>query len=102
MQFNVAFKKPLNIGNIFPYKDNIKSVQDRFHPIYNIKCSNYNDDYIGMSKRILSIRVKEHRYPRGNSACTNHELLTGNRMYWENVTIINTADGIVRHFEKKT
>ena len=45
-----------------------------------------------MSKRILSIRVKEHRNPNGNSVCTNHELLTGHRMCWENVTILDTAD----------
>ena len=45
-----------------------------------------------MSKRILSTRVKEHRNPNGNSACTNHELLTGHRMCWESVTILETAD----------
>ena len=92
VQFNVAFQTPLHIGKLFPFKDNVKNIQDRSHVIYNIKCSNCIDDYIGMSKRILSIRVKEHRNPKGNSACTNHELLTGHRMSWENVTILDSAE----------
>ena len=45
-----------------------------------------------MSKRIFSIRVKEYHNPNGNSACTNHELLTGHRTCWEHVTIIDTAN----------
>ena len=45
-----------------------------------------------MSKRIFSIRVKEHRNPKVKSACTNHALLTRHRMCWENVTILDAAD----------
>ena len=45
-----------------------------------------------MSKRILSIRVREHRYPNGNSACTNHELSTDHRMCWKNEIILDNAD----------
>ena len=72
MQLNVAFQTPLHIGKLFPFKDNVKNIQDSSHVINNIKCSNCNDDYIDMSKRILSIRVKEHRNSNGNSSCTNH------------------------------
>ena len=48
--------------------------------------------YIGISKRILSIRLKENRNTKGNSACANHELLAGHRMCYENVTILDTTD----------
>ena len=81
MQFDVAFQTPLHIGKLFPLKDNVKKVQDRSHVIYNI---NWNDDYIGMSKTIKIIRVKENLHPKDNSGLTNHELLNGHRMCWEN------------------
>ena len=55
-----------------------------------------------MSKRILSIRVKEHRHLNGNSACMNHELLTGHRMYWENVKILETADSELKLYYKES
>ena len=45
-----------------------------------------------MTKKILSIRVKEHRSPKGCSACTNLELLTSHRMNCENSNILDSAD----------
>ena len=61
VEFNVAFTTPLNIGKLFPFKDNTKNVLDKSHVVYNINCSNCETNYIGMSKRILSLRVKEHQ-----------------------------------------
>ena len=45
VQFNVGFQTPLYIGKLFPFKDNVKNIQDRLHVIRNIKSSNCNDDY---------------------------------------------------------
>ena len=49
-----------------------------------------------MSKRKLNIRVKEHRYSKGYSACTNHDLLIGHRMCWENEKILDTTYNLLK------
>ena len=54
VDFAVAFQTPMSLGKMFPFKDNIKNVEDRSMVVYNIKCVACNAQYIGKTKRILS------------------------------------------------
>ena len=56
----VAFKAPNEIGKKFPFKDNIKEIQEQSLVVYKIKCQTCNEIYIGKTERILAHRIKEH------------------------------------------
>ena len=55
----VAFKAPNEIGKKFPFKDNIKEIQEQSLVVYKIKCQTCNEIYIGKTERILAYRIKE-------------------------------------------
>ena len=40
IEFNVAFQAPMTLGKLFPFKDNIKNVEERSLVVYslNLKC----------------------------------------------------------------
>ena len=59
--------------------------------IYNIKCENCDQFYIGESGRQLSIRVKEHQ-TKANSAIYQHINETGHKINPEKVKIICRED----------
>ena len=54
----VAFKAPNEIGKKFPFKDNIKEIQEQSLVVYKIKCQTCNEIYIGKTERILAHRIK--------------------------------------------
>ena len=60
VDFNVAFQAPMTIGKMFPFKDNIKKVEERSMVIYKLKCS-CGTTYIGKTERILYYRINEHQ-----------------------------------------
>ena len=73
----------LNIIKQFPFKDNVSNTQDIISP------NTQTAMMIKLEERILNIGVKKLQKPKGNSACTNHELLTCHHM---NVTNLVTVD----------
>ena len=92
VDFNVAFKTPDEIGKHFPYKDNIKSTDDRSLVVYKISCEGCDATYIGKTERILRQRISEHMTSDA-SACYKHEKNNpGHRMCYENVEILDSAD----------
>ena len=55
-----SFKAQNEIGKKFPFKDNIKEIQEQSLVVYKIKCQTCNEIYIGKTERILAHRIKEH------------------------------------------
>jgi len=60
IDMKVAFKAPNEIDKKFPFKDNIKEIQEQSLVVYKIKCQTCNEIYIGKTERILAHRIKEH------------------------------------------
>ena len=82
----------MSLGKMFPFKDNIKNVEDRSMVVYNIKCVACNAQYIGKTKRILKLRLDEHK-TKPESACTSHENSNpGHHMNYDDVEILDSAD----------
>ena len=63
VELKVAFKAPNEIGKMFPFKDNIKDKRMQSGVVYHIKCETCNKSYIGITERILLLRIKEHNAP---------------------------------------
>ena len=84
----------MTIGKLFPFKDNIKRVDEWSMVVYELKCS-CGATYIGKTERILCHRIKEHRdeKPSNPSACKKHiEKEPTHRIDFENVEILDSAD----------
>jgi len=71
VDFNVAFKAPNTICNMFPFKDRIKDTESQSLVVYELNCETCNTKYIGKTERILIHRKKEHS-KNTNSACFQH------------------------------
>jgi len=92
LDFNVAFKTPRTIGNLFPYKDRIQHNEEKSMLVYKIACKNCEATYIGKTARILSHRINEHKLG-SSSACRQHiQAHPDHCMDYENIEIIDTAD----------
>ena len=61
MKFYVAFKAPCTIGNLFPFKDTIKKVEDLSKVVYKLKCETCGATYIGKTRILLSKRIYQHK-----------------------------------------
>ena len=58
--------------------------------VYKIKCKTCNQEYIGKTERILSIRIHEHKTKE--TACRKHEVENpGHHMDFDNVEVIDMA-----------
>jgi len=91
VDFNVAFKAPNTIGNMFPFKDRIKDTESQSLVVYELNCETCNTKYIGKTERILIHRMKEHSKST-NSACFQH--IKGNfgyRIDYNNIKVIDRA-----------
>jgi hypothetical protein len=81
----------LEIGDLFPYKDQTKNKTDQSLVVYKINCITCGAEYIGKTERILKYRLKEHQNDK-KSACHDH--ITKNpthQMDYVNVEIIDRA-----------
>jgi hypothetical protein len=95
VDFNVAFQAPMTIGKLFPFKDNIKKVEERSMVVYKLRCATCGATYIGKKERILYYRMKEHQDEKkdNNSACKKHiKANRGHRIAFENVEVLDSAD----------
>ena len=57
--------------------------------IYNIKCRDCNQEYIGETGRTLGTRIDEHR-KTASSAVNEHMSTTGHRIEWNKVKVIDS------------
>lgn len=102
VEFNVAFQTPMTLGKLFPFKDNVKNVEDRSLVVYSITCATCGDEYIGKTERSLHYRMKEHQHvpkkssgdqTKTSSACQRHlASFPSHRIDFSNVKILDTAD----------
>jgi len=91
VDFNVAFKAPKTIGELFPFKDNVKNTEDKSLVVYKIKCKECGAEYIGKTERMLCHRIKEHQ-KNTSSVCYQHvDKNPGHQMDYENIEIIDKA-----------
>jgi hypothetical protein len=91
VDFNVAFKAPNTIGNMFPFKDRIRDVENQSLVVYKINCSTCNTEYIGKTQRILIHRMKEHSKST-KSACFQHIVDNPeHHMDYDNIKVIDRA-----------
>lgn len=91
VDFNVAFKAPNTISNLFPFKDRIRDTDLQSLVVYKINCKQCNTEYIGKTERILIHRLNEHA-KSSKSACYQHTVDNhGHVMDYENVKVIDRA-----------
>ena len=57
---NVVYKKTQTLGNLLFKRRPKKSKWDQSHIIYSVPCEHQPDQYIGQTKRLLKVRIKEH------------------------------------------
>ena len=85
IDFNVAFKAPKTIGDMFPFKDKVMNTEDKSLVVYKIKCTECGAEYIGKTERTLCHRVKEHQ-KNINSVCFQHANNNpGHQMDYDNI-----------------
>ena len=89
VKLNVAFQAPMTIGQLFPFKDNIKQNKDKSLVVYQLKCNDCNASYIGKTSRRLARRLKEHATTEA-SACHNHCKSLNHTIDYTNVEVIDT------------
>ena len=96
---NVAFKAPNEIGKKFPFKDNVKEIQEQSLVVYKIKCQTCNEIYIGKTGRILAHRIKEHNSKNKNieSAIQSHK--KENPMHTKDASMIEIIDKADKNFK---
>ena len=82
----------MTLGKLFPFKDNIKNVEERSLVVYSLKCEPCGIEYIGKTERILCHRLKEHKN-NNTSACKQHiNANPTHRFNFDRVEILDTAD----------
>jgi hypothetical protein len=98
VDFNIVFQAPATIGQMFPFKDGVKKIEDRSLVVYSLKCATCGATYIGKTERILCHRLKEHRTSK-TSACAQHvESNSGHQIDYGKVEILDsaTSDNMLR------
>jgi hypothetical protein len=91
VDFNVAFKAPRTIGNMFPFKDRIRDIASQSLVVYKINCETCQAEYIGKTERILAHRMKEHAKST-KSACYQHVIDNPDHsMGYDKIQVIDRA-----------
>jgi hypothetical protein len=61
--------------------------------VYHLKCKNCKADYIGQTKRICDVRMKDHQTDK-NSHVYEHHNIPGHEIDFETVEILDSAGTI--------
>jgi hypothetical protein len=93
VNLRVAFKAPATLESHFPYKDKVNDPSKLSMVVYHLKCKDCEANYIGQSKRICNIRMKDHETD-DKSHVYEHHHMTGHEKDFENVEILDRADTI--------
>jgi hypothetical protein len=99
INLRVAFKSPATLGSHFPFKDKVTDPSKLSMVVYHLKCKNCKADYIGQTKRICDVRMKDHQTDK-NSHVFEHHNIPRHEIDFENVEILDCAD-TVRKLEYK-
>ena len=97
LELKVVFVAPLEMRNLFKFKDKVTDKFKQFLVVYRINCFNCKSFYIGKTERILGNRLKEHcRKPTAKTPNTNapykHSDQTGHTIDYEGIEIIDRDD----------
>jgi hypothetical protein len=93
VKLRVAFKSPATLESHFPYKDKVIDPSKLSMVVYHLKCKNCPAHYIGQSKRICNVRMKDHENDEKSHVFEHHNL-QGHEIDFENVEILDRADTI--------
>ena len=107
LELKVVFVAPLEMRNLFKFKDKVTDKFKQSLVVYRINCSNCNSFYIGKTERVLGNRLKEHcRKPTAKTPNPNapykHSALTGHDIDYEGIEIIDRADSNFKLCIKET
>ena len=107
LELKVVFVAPLEMRNLFKFKDKVTDKFKQSLVVYRINCSNWKRFYIGKTERILGHRLKEHcRKPTAKTPNTNapynHSDQTGQTIDYEEIEIIDRADSNFKLCIKET
>ena len=58
----MIFTAPSHLSKHFKSKDKIRELEKQSLVVYNIRCSEYDADYIRKTARIFKYRMNEHSY----------------------------------------
>ena len=61
VDFNAAFTAPCTISDLFPFKDQIKKVEEMSKVVYKLRCETCGAEYIGKTRFILAKRIYQHK-----------------------------------------
>ena len=78
------------IKNHITIKDRVKDPSKQSNVVYHLKCLNCEEDYIGKTTRVCSIRMKEHEYDP-KSHVFEHHYKVGHKIDFDNVKILDRA-----------
>ena len=104
----VNLLKVFNINVIFKYEDTIRNIVIKNSPesntnigVYNVPCKDCNLIYVGQSGKLLSERLKQHKYnirtANESSALFKHQQNQCHLMNWNNSKVVfKCNDTIVR------
>ena len=109
VELKVVFVAPMEIRNLFKFKDKLTDKYMQSRVVYRIDCSepNCNSFYIGKCDRIFGLRVKDHRRkstpktPNKNAPYIHSEQ-TGHVIDYDGVKIIDRADSGLKLGIKET
>jgi len=107
LELKVVFVAPLEMRNLFKFKDKVTDKFKQSLVVYRINCSNCKSFYIGKTERILGNRLKEHsRKPTAKTPNPNapykHSVETGHIINYEDIEIIDRADSNFKLCIKET
>ena len=78
LELKVVFVAPMEMRNLFKFKDKVTDKFKQSLVLYRINCSNCSSFYIGKTERIMGYRYKEHIYKPKEGAKTENK----NAPYW--------------------
>ena len=92
VKLRVAFKSLATLESHLPYKDKVIDPSKLSMVVYHLKCKNCPAHYIGKSKRICNVRMKDHEKD-DKSHVLEHNNLPGHEIDFDN-EILDRADTI--------
>ena len=90
INLRVAFKSPAQLGDHFPFKDQVIDPNKQSNVVYHVKCMDCDDDYIGKTTQILNERIHEHKTNK-DSHIYQHMKSEKHRIDFANIKILDRA-----------
>ena len=97
LELKVVFTAPMEMRNLFKFKDRITDKYKQSLVLYRINCAECDHFYIGKTERIMGNRFKEHiktpttKTPNEN-APYKHSSIYSHKIDYEGIVLIDRAD----------